>query len=88
MADSEGVIMNGFTAEQEAALASKAEKFEFQAEVNRLMDIIINSLCKLRSRHPYARRRLNMDEIHASLMFSIIFVNATSHRQEQGSLPS
>ena len=46
MADSDGVIMNGFTAEQEAALASKAEKFEFQAEVNRLMDIIINSLCK------------------------------------------
>jgi heat shock protein beta len=32
--------------EQESALASTAESFEFQAEVNRLMDIIINSLYK------------------------------------------
>ena len=38
--------MEGFSPEQEAALTGSGEKFEFQAEVNRLMDIIINSLYK------------------------------------------
>lgn len=34
------------SAEQEEALAADSESYEFQAEVNRLMDIIINSLYK------------------------------------------
>ncbi len=38
--------MKGFDANAEAALESSKESFEFQAEVNRLMDIIINSLYK------------------------------------------
>jgi heat shock protein beta len=33
-----------FTAEQTEAIESRKEKFEFQAEVSRMMDIIINSL--------------------------------------------
>jgi len=33
-----------FTEEETAQLESKQESFEFQAEVHRLMDIIINSL--------------------------------------------
>ena len=40
--------MEGITAEQEAKIASSKESFVFQAEVNRLMDIIINSLCKIK----------------------------------------
>ena len=42
----DGVIMDGITAEQEKIIESSKESFVFQAEVNRLMDIIINSLCK------------------------------------------
>jgi hypothetical protein len=39
-------VGNVFSDEQEKAIEATGEKFEFQAEVNRLMDIIINSLCK------------------------------------------
>lgn len=38
--------MDGFSAEDEAALAASQEKIGFQAEVSRLMDILINSLYK------------------------------------------
>lgn len=40
------VLLDGFTSENEQAIGESAEKFVFQAEVNRLMDIIINSLYK------------------------------------------
>merc|ERR1712056_83883 len=36
--------MGGLTEEQRAKMAESGEKHEFQAEVSRLMDIIINSL--------------------------------------------
>mmetsp|Transcript_6038 Transcript_6038/g.9024 ORF Transcript_6038/g.9024 Transcript_6038/m.9024 type:complete len:741 (+) Transcript_6038:57-2279(+) len=47
-AATDGVVMEGLTAEQESAIAESKESFVFQAEVNRLMDIIINSLYKNR----------------------------------------
>lgn len=43
----EGVVMDGLTAEDEKKLEAAKVSFPFQAEVSRLMDIIINSLCKL-----------------------------------------
>jgi hypothetical protein len=50
--------MDGFSAEQEEALTANQEKFGFQAEVSRLMDILINSLCKaLNSNQNYPFRR-------------------------------
>jgi hypothetical protein len=45
-APADGVVMDGLSAEQEKVIAESKESFVFQAEVNRLMDIIINSLCK------------------------------------------
>lgn len=41
-----GVKMDGFSAAQEEELAAGMEKVGFQAEVSRLMDILINSLYK------------------------------------------
>jgi len=43
---SDNVRMDGFTADDEKKLSESTETFTFQAEVNRLMDIIINSLYK------------------------------------------
>jgi len=40
----EGKTVDGFSEEDRAAMTEGSEKHEFQAEVNRLMDIIINSL--------------------------------------------
>merc|ERR1712093_186134 len=37
-------VVDGFTEDERAKMSEGAEKHEFQAEVNRLMDIIINSL--------------------------------------------
>jgi len=44
----ESVLMEGLTAADEKVLEESKESFVFQAEVNRLMDIIINSLYKNR----------------------------------------
>jgi heat shock protein beta len=41
---SESSVVDGFSEEDRAKMADSSEKHEFQAEVNRLMDIIINSL--------------------------------------------
>lgn len=59
------VVVGGssFTESELATLEKSSEKFQFQAEVNRLMDIIINSLYKTKVRpgpdprpfvHPFA----------------------------------
>lgn len=46
-ADKEAVLLEGYSADDEKTISENKETFVFQAEVNRLMDIIINSLCKL-----------------------------------------
>jgi len=43
-AKGEDKVVDGFSEEDRAKMADSSEKHEFQAEVNRLMDIIINSL--------------------------------------------
>jgi heat shock protein beta len=43
-----GSVMDGISEEMEAQIEAKRESFTFQAEVSRLMDIIINSLYKNR----------------------------------------
>jgi len=43
-AETKTEVNDGFTAEQRDAIEKGAEKHEFQAEVHRLMDILINSL--------------------------------------------
>merc|ERR1712217_825537 len=40
----EDKVVDGFSEDDRAKMAEGSEKHEFQAEVNRLMDIIINSL--------------------------------------------
>lgn len=45
--DADGILMDGMSKDDEAKLEKSKESFTFQAEVNRLMDIIINSLCEL-----------------------------------------
>ncbi|KAF7259266.1 hypothetical protein EG68_03140 [Paragonimus skrjabini miyazakii] len=44
--ESEAISIDGFSAEQLNTLRQQAEKREFQAEVNRMMKLIINSLYK------------------------------------------
>lgn len=45
-ASARNFAMDGFSPDLESQVSAGAESFEFQAEVNRLMDIIINSLYK------------------------------------------
>mmetsp|Transcript_62706 Transcript_62706/g.168148 ORF Transcript_62706/g.168148 Transcript_62706/m.168148 type:complete len:784 (+) Transcript_62706:57-2408(+) len=44
LADQPDAVVDGFTTEDREKMTESSEKHEFQAEVNRLMDIIINSL--------------------------------------------
>merc|ERR1719223_92744 len=43
-ASSDSKVVDGFSEDDRAKMTEGSEKHEFQAEVNRLMDIIINSL--------------------------------------------
>ena len=72
----EGVIMDGLTAEDEKKIESTKESFVFQAEVNRLMDIIINSLCKI----------LHYIFLHVYIVSDHVYLFI--FRQEQGGVSS
>lgn len=78
-----GVLMEGFSESDEKLLEANKQSFTFQAEVNRLMDIIINSLCKcLLAQH--IARDMKADSVCALTLLLVPMLS--SFRQEQRSV--
>ena len=74
----EAIVLDGFSAEEVEAMRASAEHNNFEAEVNRMMKLIINSLYKNKVRlsfifniHKIEKKFIHWNLLHESISFKL-----------------